>query len=155
VTTSWAGCGDDPDWRGIVDEPSVAGDDDFVLYRVAEDGASATPQSCATTEPDTCTDQSDGPIWSVFEHLLSLTPPVVFAEPDGTSCKLELAQTWTLDDQGGHGTWTAEVTFTLTGGDPGACEALEASIQAGSPNGLGMNGCLVRFIYTLVWFQAR
>lgn len=144
-TLAWGQCSDATDFRMGVD-PLAVGDSTYVVYRVSADGKTATSQQCARLDSSTCTDLDGGVRYEIVGRELTFTQ--AFTQPiEGSSCALAQTQTWTITDQTREMTLDISNVLTLeasgSGPDAGSCAEVDAQLAARSPNGLGVEGCVI------------
>jgi hypothetical protein len=138
---SYAACTDDPNFRTV--EPIAFDENTYFVYRVERDGKRATALQCQSFDPASCEPHPSGLAFDIAGIEL------LFAQegksPIGQNgCMLMDTQSWVLTD---HGlTMDMEVSHILSLVDePAACDQVEETIKAQSPNGLGVRGCIVKF----------
>jgi len=135
-------CTDDPSFKDQV-KPIEYTDNTYLMYRVAKDGKQATALACTQLDSRTCQDSPSGIVFDVAEHELLYATESKEAIGDG-GCQLQGAQSWVLTDKGE--TLTMEVNNSLSLVDsPTVCPKIEEQVKAQSPNGLGVQGCIVQY----------
>ncbi|MHB8875798.1 MAG: hypothetical protein ACYC8T_19090 [Myxococcaceae bacterium] len=140
VTTT--GCTDDPGFRSQL-SPIEFNESTYLMYRLEKDGTQATALECASLDSRSCEVSSTGIVYKVAGHeLLYVTDTKT---PIGTGgCQLQGVQSWTLTDFGE--TLSIEITNTLGLVDsPSSCPGVEEQVKRQSPNGLGVQGCIVKY----------
>ncbi len=140
---SFGTCSDDPQFRKD-NVPLPFEESSFLIYKVAADARTAVSQKCARVEPSAC---SPSPSMEVF----TIAGPELIFTSEGKSdfgppntCHLLDTTTWLLTDLGETGTLELSHVLSLVD-DPMACMTSEAQFKKQSPNGLGLEGCVVTF----------
>jgi hypothetical protein len=144
VTSSdvaFAQCSDASDWRSQVEAPAIE-PNTYLIYRVETGGATATAMDCETTLGSSCTESDTGIVFTVVGHTLTWDPTAEIQDVTGSDCDVQVDQIWTLVDNGETLDWELGMAVDLVG-DATDCAALDAQIKLQSPNGLGMDGCVV------------
>lgn len=138
----FAQCTDDPGFRGQL-QPVPFDENTYLVYRVEADGKKATAQSCESFSSSSCAPHPSGMVFEVAGNELLFNTQA--KQPIGQEgCNLNDAQSWVLADRGES--MDLEVSHVLGLVDHAtACEAIESQIKKQSPNGLGLQGCVVRF----------
>lgn len=138
-------CSDDADFRAGL-PPIELSENTFLVYRVAKDGRTAVSQDCTQLDARTCAPDAEGPVFDIAGRELTFTRQL--KQPIGTTgCSLQQTETQVLTDN--TRTMTLELQNVLTLVDaPAACGRVEADQKARSPNGLGVEGCVVTFKLT-------
>jgi hypothetical protein len=133
-------CSDDPDFRASVTTPATDGNTYFT-YKVESDGKHATHLTCTTFNPSECTPSSDGAVMDIAGSELTWSGQS--KSQIGTSaCNLVQDATWTFEDKILHFTFDMSNLLSLSG-TKSVCDSVEANQKAKSPNGLGVQGCVV------------
>ena len=143
VTSSdavFGACSDNADFRAG-QKPIEFTDKTYFAYKVDSTGKKATAQSCTARDASACT-----PTTTVFDitgnHLVSTSSS---NEPiTGATCSIADLVTTTATDNGGTGTLELMHTYSLVD-DQAACDKLDTNFKAQSPNGLGIQGCVITF----------
>jgi hypothetical protein len=136
---NFVGCSDDPKFQAGFTPIPVGSNFE---YRLEKDGQTATGVSCTSTDPNSCTDLAN----MVFQVagddlLLSQTQ----SSPTGTTgCNLEESLNWDLTDNGQTLNISISDDLSLTG-NATACAQVDQAQKSGSPNGKGIQGCIVNF----------
>lgn len=138
---SYSACTDDPEFRTI--EPIPFDENTYFIYRVEQDGKKATALKCESFDPASCQPHTSGLAFDVAGTELLFSQEG--KSPIGSAgCNLLDSQTWVLTDHGT--TMTMEVNHVLSLVDaPAACDTVEETVKAQSPNGVGLRGCMVKF----------
>ena len=123
-----------------------------VVYKVEPDGKTAVSQTCTQFQASACKSSTVNPV--TFTVAL---PELIFTSESksdfGTEgCKLKDNTTWLLTDQGDAGTLELSHVLTLTD-NPTVCEKADKQFKLQSPNGLGLEGCVVTFKLGLSFTQ--
>jgi uncharacterized Zn-binding protein involved in type VI secretion len=136
-------CTDSPNFRDGIEAPEFE-PNSFLIFKIADDGATATAQSCERIDPDTCEDSDVDIVFDIDieAHTYTATLETQVTPTSSPGCDLELAQVWTLEDQGETLTLDVDLPAALIG-DPAACAAAEAAVIAEGTNGEGIDGCVV------------
>lgn len=134
-------CTDAPSFRDGIEAPEFE-PNSFLIFKIAEDGETATAQSCERIDPDTCEDSELDIVFEIDEHTYTATLAPQVTATSSPGCDLQLEQVWTLEDQGETLTLDVDLPATLLG-EPGACAAAEAAVIAEGTNGEGIDGCVV------------
>jgi hypothetical protein len=138
---SYASCTDDPQFRTI--EPIGFDENTYFIYRVERDGKKATALTCQSFDSASCVPHSSGLAFDVAgtELLYAREGKSAIGQ---NGCMLLDSQSWVLTDHGVA--MDMEVSHILSLVDAQeACDQVEETIKAQSPNGLGVRGCIVRF----------
>lgn len=141
-TVEFGTCTDDPDFRdGVKAIPFE--ENSYLMYQVAKDGRTATTVSCTRLDASSCSPAENPITFDVAATELSWSSET--KQPFGMGgCQLQDAQSWILTDRGPS--LELAVTHALSLVDkPTDCDALEQQIKNTSPNGLGVQGCVVTF----------
>ncbi len=135
-----AGCTNANSW---LDDISPVGfeEDSFFVYRLADNGKTATAQVCETFAARTCTPVR-GFVFNRNKHTFILNFPDELRSLRNTDCELNIAQTWTMVDAGQAASLRLASAYSLVG-EPSQCDPIEALIVADAPNGLGIDGCSI------------
>jgi hypothetical protein len=139
-TIEFGACTDDADFREPL-KPLALTDNTFIIYKVSTDGTKATTQKCDALDSSTCTDAAEPVIFDITgrELVRTRTEKVAIGT---TGCSLQQDETWTLTDA--TRAMTLDVVNVLTLVDsPPACDQVEADLKMRSPNGLGVEGCVI------------
>lgn len=141
-TVAFGACADEPDFRDST-QPLPYTEGTYLAYRISEDGKTAVAQQCTRLEASACTDGDSGIVFDIAGRELTWVDES--QQPIGsTACVLSQHTTWTLVD--GVSTMTLEVANLLSlTGDEADCARVEADMKRRSPNGLGVEGCVVTF----------
>jgi len=141
-SVAFGACSDDPEFRQGI-QPIRFEPNTYLVYKIDPDGRKARLQSCQSFDPSSCVDHSSGLVFDVAGTQLLLSRES--KSPIGNQgCQLHVAQTWTLSDEGE--TLNTEVVDVLSLVDNrAACDSLEAQVKADSPNGQGLQGCVITF----------
>ncbi len=135
-------CSDAPDFRASV-KPLELTDNSFIIYKVSSDGKQAVAQTCDRLDSATCSPSASGVVFSVAGRELTFVQSS--KSPIGmTGCNLQQTETWTLIDA------TREMTMSISNvlsliDSPPACAQVEADLKMRSPNGMGVEGCVISF----------
>lgn len=139
-TVEFGACSDAMDFRMGID-PVPISDNTFLIYKVSSDGKKAVSQSCTRLDTATCTDSDAGVVFEVAGRELTFTESD--KAPIGTTgCSLQQTQTWTAIDATRALTVDIANVLTLVDSPPG-CDMVEADLKMRSPNGLGVEGCVI------------
>ncbi|MBI3183872.1 MAG: hypothetical protein HYZ28_17180 [Myxococcales bacterium] len=139
---SFVECTDDPGFRDQL-KPVAIDENTYLIYRVEKDGRRATALSCESFSAASCSDHPSGIVYEVAGNELFYSRET--KDPIGTGgCMLQDAQSWVLTDKGVTLEMVASHVLGLVD-SPTDCESLEAQVKRQSPNGLGVQGCIVRF----------
>ncbi len=138
---SLAACTDSGNWQTAVEPPAIE-ENSFLIYLLSEDGTTAAAQDCTTTLASSCGTSSTGIVFDVSGHTLTYDPAATTRPIQGSTCELEGDELWTITDAGETASMAVDVAFGLVG-DPTACAQLDAAVIADSPNGNGIDGCVV------------
>ncbi|MGV3624754.1 MAG: hypothetical protein ACO1OB_28300 [Archangium sp.] len=139
-TIEFGACSDEPTFREGL-KPVPFGPSSFVVYRVAADGKTAATQDCSRLDAQSCTTPPDADIYDIsgFE----LTRSETFKNPiQNSTCMLSQNINETIVEDGRKMTFDLVSILTLTDA-PADCENVEKGLQQNSPNGLGVEGCVV------------
>jgi hypothetical protein len=139
---STTACTDDPGFKDQV-QPIGFSDNTYLMYRVSKDGRQATTLSCTQLDARTCQDSPSGIVFDVAEHELLYASEDKQAIGDG-GCQLQGAQSWVLTDKGESLTMQIDNSLSLVD-HPTLCPKIEAQVKAQSPNGMGLQGCIVQY----------
>ncbi len=134
-------CTDSADFRDGIDAPEFE-PNSFLVFKIAEDGETATAQSCERIDPDTCEDNELDIVFEIEEHTYTATLDSQVTPTSSLGCDLQLAQVWTLEDEGETLTLDVDLPATLIG-DAAACAAAEEAVIAEGTNGQGIDGCVI------------
>lgn len=139
-TVEFGACSDAMDFRmGIA--PVPISDNTFLIYKVSADGKQAVSQSCSRLDSSTCSPSDAGVVFEVAGRELTFTESD--KAPIGTTgCSLQQTQTWTAIDATRALTVDIANVLTLVDSRPG-CDMVEADLKMRSPNGLGVEGCVI------------
>ncbi len=139
-TIEFGACSDATDFRmGLTALPIT--DNTFVIYEVSPDGKQAVTQKCDRLDSTTCTPSDSKVIFDVTGRELNFSQ--TNKAPIGmTGCSLQQTETWTLTDATRAMTLDLVNVLTLVDSQP-ACDQVEADLKARSPNGLGVEGCVI------------
>ncbi len=139
-TVEFGACSDATDFRMGID-PLPVSDNTFLIYKVSADGKKAVSQSCTRLDTSTCADSDGGVVFDVAGRELTFVESS--KTPVGTTgCSLQQTQTWTLTDATRAMTLDIANVLTLVDSQPG-CDQVEKDLKARSPNGLGVEGCVI------------
>ncbi len=140
-TLEFGDCSDAPDFRAGI-EPLSGGPNAFIVYKVSSDKTKAVAQTCTQVNPASCQDAEAGVTYSIAGNELTFIEAQ--STPVATSgCSLQETQTWTLSDQQTVMTLTITNVLTLSGPTE-ACNGVEQQLKSRSPNGLGVEGCVIQ-----------
>ncbi len=139
-TLEFGACSDAPDFReGLTALPIT--DNTFVIYKVSSDGKQAVTQKCDRLDSTTCSPSDSMVVFDVTGRELNFNQ--TNKAPIGmTGCSLQQTETWTLTDATRAMTLDLVNVLTLVDSQP-ACDQVEADLKARSPNGLGVEGCVI------------
>lgn len=139
-TLEFGACTDAEEIRAPL-KPLPLTDNTFIIYKVSSDGTKAVTQKCERLDSSTCTPSDSMVVFDVTGRELNFSTTT--KEPVGmTGCSLQSTQTWTIVDA--TRAMTLDIVNVLTLVDsPPACDDVEADIKARSPNGLGVEGCVI------------
>lgn len=139
-TIEFGACSDAEDFRsGLTALPIT--DNTFVIYKVSSDGTKAVTQKCDRLDSATCTPSDSMVVFDVTGRELNFSQ--TSKAPIGmTGCSLQQTETWTLTDATRLMTLDLVNVLTLVDAPP-ACDDVEADLKARSPNGLGVEGCVI------------
>ena len=147
-TVEFAQCTDEPRFRAEL--PAISfNENSYFMYRADAAGKQATMVDCSTFEPSSCVPSTNGVVFDVAG------PELVYSgesrAPAGTGgCQLQDATTWNALDEGR--TLQLTITHVLSLVDaPAACQTFDDGVKAQSPNGLGLQGCVVTFRVGAEW----
>jgi len=146
-------CTDAQGWQEEI-QPIPYDSSTFIVYRVSRNGERAVPQSCETTEPDSCVDLEGGASYTIEGHTLSYDPPALAFDVANSECDLSADELWTLKDLGE----TLEMDIVYDYGLDGPqsdCDALEQNVRDTSDNGLGLRDCQVTLQVRADFHSAR
>lgn len=133
-------CSDAPDFRMNLTALPIT-NDTFVIYKVSSDGKQAVSQKCVRLDSTTCTPAEKNVTFEVMGRELNFSQ--TGKTPIGTTgCSLQQTETWTLTDATRTMTLDLANVLTLVDSQP-ACAQVEADLKARSPNGLGVEGCVI------------
>lgn len=139
-TVEFGACSDAMDFRMGID-PVPISDNTFLIYKVSSDGKQAVTQSCSRLDSTTCTASDAGVVFDIAGKELTFTESS--KSPIGTTgCSLQQTQTWTALDATRAITIDINNVLTLVDSQPG-CDSVEADLKMRSPNGLGVEGCVI------------
>lgn len=145
-SVDFTGCTDDATFRGGI--TAIPFDENtYVIYRMAKDGQTATAQTCTTFAVSSCQDSTSGVVYQAAGAELLYSHES--KQPIGNSgaCQVANAESWILTDQGTTLAVSIRSVLSLVD-DPPACQQVEAQVKAQSPNGLGLQGCVVQYALT-------
>jgi hypothetical protein len=136
-------CTDAESFRGDITPPEFQ-PNSFLVFKLSDDGSTATAQDCERIDPDSCVDDELDIVFEVDvdSHTYTTALPTQIIPTGNPACDIEMAQTWTLEDLGETLTLDVDLPTTLVG-DPAACAAAEEAIAAEGSNGQGIDGCVV------------
>ncbi len=137
-----SGCTDDPSFTSQI-KPIAVDANTYLIYRVDGQGKSATALDCTTFDTSSCQPSSSGVVYDIAGHEL-LFATEAKTPIDKSTCQLQSAETWDLTDQGTTLAITISDVLALVD-DATACDKLETQVKAQSPNGLGLQGCMVNY----------
>lgn len=139
-TIEFGACSDAEDFRsGLTALPIT--DNTFVIYKVSSDGTKAVTQKCDRLDSATCTPSDSMVVFDVTGRELNFSQ--TSKAPIGmTGCSLQQTETWTLTDATRLMTLDLVNVLTLVDAPP-ACDDVENDLKARSPNGLGVEGCVI------------
>jgi hypothetical protein len=135
---NFVGCSDDP--KFVSNFTAIAVGASFE-YRLAKDGQTATSTSCTSTNPDSCSDNPDMVFQVAGDELLFSQTLSSTVTP---TCSLQDSRNWDLVDSGQTLGVSISDALSLTG-DATACAQVEQQQKAQSPNGKGIQGCIVNY----------
>ncbi|MFT3711441.1 MAG: hypothetical protein QM817_27725 [Archangium sp.] len=139
-TVEFGACSDAMDFRMGID-PVPISDNTFLIYKVSGDGKQAVTQSCSRLDSTTCGPSDAGIVFDIAGKELTFTESS--KAPIGTTgCSLQQTQTWTALDATRAITIDINNVLTLVDSRPG-CDMVEADLKMRSPNGLGVEGCVI------------
>lgn len=139
-TVEFGACSDAMDFRMGINAVPIS-DNTFLIYKVSADGKKAATQACSRLDTATCTDSDAGVVFDVAGRELTFTESE--KSPIGTTgCSLQQTQTWTALDATRTLTVDINNVLTLVDSRPG-CDMVEADLKMRSPNGLGVEGCVI------------
>lgn len=133
-------CSDAEDFRmGLTALPVT--ENTFVIYKISSDGTKAVTQKCDRLDAKTCSPSDNMVVFDVTGRELNFSQSN--KAPIGTTgCSLQQTETWTLTDA--TRSMTLDLVNVLTLVDsPAACDQVEAALKMRSPNGLGVEGCVI------------
>lgn len=135
-------CTDDPVFRADL-QPIKFDANSYFIYKVGPQATDAAVQNCSTFNPSSC-----APIDPPITFAVAANELVYSTESRSAvgsqGCNLLDSTTWSAIDQGE--TLDLTITHVLSLVDnPAACATAEQTIIAQSPNGLGLEGCVVTF----------
>ncbi len=139
-TVDFGACSDAEDFRmGVT--PVTISDNTFLIYKVTADGKKAVTQACDRLDSATCSPSDAGVAFDITGRELTFTESQ--KSPIGsTGCSLQQTQTWTLTDATRLMTLDIANVLTLVDSPP-ACDQVETDLKKRSPNGLGVEGCVI------------
>lgn len=114
----------------------------FIIYRVSDDGQTATSQDCSTTDAASCTEDVDAQVYAIDGTELLYDPGPEVEDIEGSDCDLQNDQRWLLTDSGETMTAEIELLFNHVG-DVNLCAAIEEQLESESGNGQGLDGCTI------------
>jgi hypothetical protein len=146
---AFVSCSNDPTFQSFFD-PGTSTSAFFNQFKVntlfayllSQDGTSATEEACGSTDPNSCATTS-----SVFQVA---GDQLLFAETQNiqfngtTACQMQDSRNWTLTDNGTTLGMAVSDALSLIG-DATTCSQLDQQQKSQSPNGLGIQGCIVNF----------
>lgn len=140
---SFSNCSDDPSFRDGV-EPIAFDENTYIIYRVDDEGLKATALACESFDTSTCRPSESGVVFDVAPPELLFTresrSPI-----GGEGCNLFVVENWLLTDKGE--TLDMEISHTMSLVDDDlACQRVEEAIVSQSPNGIGVQGCVVKHL---------
>lgn len=137
---SFGACSDAPAFRQGV-TPIAVEPNTFMVYKVSSDGKHGVTQNCTRLDPSTCSPMDGGVVFDIAGS--ELTYSETDKAPVGNQgCTLQQTFTWTLSDQ--TRTMKLDIANVLTLVDaPTACAKVESDLKRDSPNGLGIEGCVI------------
>ena len=139
-TIEFGACTDDADFREPL-TPLMLTDNTFIIYKVSDDGKTAVSQKCDRLDSSSCAPSDGGVVFDVAGRELTFTRSQKV--PIGTTgCSLQQNETWTLTDATRAMTLDLVNVLTLVDSPP-ACDQVEADLKMRSPNGLGVEGCVI------------
>jgi hypothetical protein len=145
--------GDDcSDNEGFTDAYAPVGfePNSYLTYRV--DGSVAVATSCDRLLASSCTDADPEIVFDIDGNTLTASPPRTSSALDSGDCTVHLDQVWRVDDNGEAGVFTISQTISLEGAD---CAQANDQIAVASPNGKGIDGCLIEQEVPLEFDAAR
>jgi hypothetical protein len=146
---NFTACSDDPNFEAFFDPASATADSFFqqfqpgntFVYRLSQDGTTATAQNCSSLDSSTCTDNPTFVFQAAGDDLI-LGQDQIISFQNVSACAIDDALDWDLTDQGQTMTMSVNNTLSLIG-DAGTCGQIEMSQEAQSPNGKGYQGCII------------
>jgi hypothetical protein len=87
----------------------------FIIYRVADDGQTATSQDCTTTNASSCSEDVDAQVYDINGTELLYDPGPEVEDIEGSDCDLQNDQRWLLTDNGETMTAEIELLFNHVG----------------------------------------
>lgn len=139
-TIEFGACSDEPTFRDGL-RPVPFTENSFVVYRVADDGATAVTQDCSRLDAQSCVTPAMPDTYDIsgFE----LTRSETFKNPiQNSSCMLSQNVNETIVESGRSMTFELISILTLTD-SPTDCPNVESGLKRNSPNGLGVEGCVI------------
>ncbi len=124
--------------------------DTYLTYRVQ--GSTAVLTTCERFSASSCTDYAPEILFEIDGNTLVGSPPRQSDVLDGRDCTLHLDQEWRVDDNGESGLLAVSVTISLEGD---GCFQFEQQVAADSPNGKGLDGCVIAQEMPLEFDAAR
>lgn len=139
-------CTDDEGFRDEI-EPIEFEKNSFLVYKVDDDGKTATDQDCSRVDGSTCDDSDLDIEYDIDDHTLTYDQEAQRDTLTSWACDLEVDGFWTLTDKGETMDFVVDLSVLLVdqegANDTNNCEAAEADIKAQSENGKGFDGCVI------------
>ena len=132
-------CSDADQVRDALDFPQLQ-EDSFLMYRLSDDGESATLQDCTSTDASTCSDSAAGVVFEVSGNTLTADRGTRLSNIENAACELKQHEIWTLTDEGETLDFLRELHLDLVGAE---CPDFESWLKGESPNNQGLVGCVV------------
>ncbi|MBX7099528.1 MAG: hypothetical protein K1X89_17565 [Myxococcaceae bacterium] len=143
VTSSdvvFGACSDNANFRAG-QKPIEFTDKTYFAYKVDSTGKKATAQNCTARDASACTATTT--VFDITGNQLVTTSSSKAPIP-GSTCSIADLVTTTATDSGNTGTLELMHTYSLVD-DQAACDSIDNSLKTQSPNGLGIQGCVITF----------
>ena len=105
LSGSVTSCTDAPDYASATEPPELD-ENSFLIYRVSEDGSSATSMSCTETRASSCTEGELS--FAVQGSTLETTVGPTAVTTVG-ACEIASVQAWSIVDEGDTATLTVKI----------------------------------------------
>ena len=138
VELNFEGCTDLESFRDDIEAPSVE-ENSFVIYKINAEGSEAISQDCETLATESCSD--DEALYTRDENTFEAVVDLPLLDFAG-GCEGARRQVLRLIDEGETLSFSLQLELSLESPEQ-ACSLLERQIREESPNGLGLDGCVV------------